>query len=147
MNDEITDGMDELGVLLLGHELNGWWVGSQLDIDESRSLVPHQNATTLQVAASVLGAVYWIVNNPNKGLCVPDDLDHEAVLEVANPYLGKVPRSRPTGPRALRLRARSPTSGPQAGDDDEPWAFEQLPGLRTVRATFGQPEHVAVALS
>ena len=91
MTDEIVDGMDELGVLLLGHDLNGWWVGSQLDIHEARELVPHQNATTLQVAASILGAVFWMIENPNRGLCVPDDLDHERVLAIADPYLGPCP--------------------------------------------------------
>ncbi|MCL5996427.1 MAG: saccharopine dehydrogenase NADP-binding domain-containing protein [Chloroflexi bacterium] len=91
MTDEITDGKDELGVLLLGHELNGWWVGSQLDIHETRRLAPHQNATTLQVAASVLGAVTWMIRNPRRGLLVPDDLPHDEVLTVANPYLGPCP--------------------------------------------------------
>jgi homospermidine synthase len=91
MTDEITDGMDELGVLLLGHDLNGWWVGSQLDIHEARRLVPHQNATTLQVAASALGAIYWIVRNPDRGYCVPDDLDHEQILAIANHYRGPCP--------------------------------------------------------
>src|SRR5262245_20715763 len=38
MADEITDGIDELGVLLMGHGLTGWWTGSQLDIHEARSL-------------------------------------------------------------------------------------------------------------
>ncbi|MDX1995232.1 MAG: saccharopine dehydrogenase NADP-binding domain-containing protein [bacterium] len=88
MTDEIIDGKDELGVLLLGHAMNGWWVGSQLDIHETRQLVPGQNATTLQVAASVLGAVEWMLRNPNMGVCVPDDLPHDEVLKVANPYLG-----------------------------------------------------------
>jgi len=91
MNDEITSGMDELGVLLLGHDLNGWWTGSQLDIHEARKLVPHQNATTLQVAASILGAVFWMIRNPHKGFKAPDDLPHDEVLEVANPYLGPCP--------------------------------------------------------
>ena len=91
MNDEIISGKDELGVLLLGHDLNGWWVGSQLDIHEARRLVPHQNATTLQVAAAVLGALVWLIKNPCKGLCVPDNLPHREILEVANPYLGPVP--------------------------------------------------------
>lgn len=91
MNDEITSGLDELGVLLLGHDLNGWWTGSQLDIHETRRLVPHQNATTLQVAASVLGAVAWMIRNPRQGMCVPDDLPHRDVLAVANPYLGPCP--------------------------------------------------------
>jgi homospermidine synthase len=123
MNDEITTGRDELGVLLLGHDLNGWWVGSQLDIDEARELVPHQNATTLQVAASVLGAVYWIVANPNEGLCVPDDLDHEQVLAVANPYLGPSP-SVPTD-WTPASHAYDPFSAykPKADDGGEPWAF------------------------
>ena len=88
MNDEIVSGKDELGVLLMGHDLDSWWVGSQLDINEARSLVPHQSATTLQVAASILGAVTWMIKNPRKGLCVPDDLPHTEVLEVARPYLG-----------------------------------------------------------
>jgi hypothetical protein len=48
------------GVLLLGHDLNGWWTGSQLTIEETRALVPHQNATTLQVAESVIGGVGFV---------------------------------------------------------------------------------------
>jgi len=91
MNDEIISGMDELGVLLMGHDLNGWWVGSQLDIHETRQLTPHQNATTLQVAASALGAAVWMIKNPRRGLCVPDDLPDDEVLGVANPYLGPCP--------------------------------------------------------
>jgi homospermidine synthase len=91
MNDEITGGADELGVLLLGHELNGWWVGSQLSIEEARRLVPQQNATTLQVAASLLGALMWMIRNPREGLRVPDELPHREILDVANPYLGPCP--------------------------------------------------------
>ncbi len=91
MNDDITEGKDELGVLLLGHDLNGWWTGSQLDIHETRQLVPGQNATTLQVAASVLGAVLWMIRNPQQGFNVPDNLPHCDVLNVANPYLGPCP--------------------------------------------------------
>jgi homospermidine synthase len=88
LNDEITSGQDELGVLLLGHDLNGWWIGSQLDIASSRNLVPHQNATTLQVAASILGALVWMLRNPQRGLCLPDQLPPTEILAVANPYLG-----------------------------------------------------------
>jgi homospermidine synthase len=91
MTDEITDGRDELGVLLLGHGLTGWWTGSQLDIHEARKLVPGQNATTLQVAAAVLSGVIWLIKNPNKGLLVPDDLPYREILEKALPYLGPCP--------------------------------------------------------
>ena len=56
MNDEITSGADILGALLMGHAYNSWWIGSDLSIEESRRLVPHQNATTMQVAISVVAA-------------------------------------------------------------------------------------------
>jgi homospermidine synthase len=88
LGDEITQGRDELGVLLMGHDFTSWWTGSLLDVHESRRLVPHQNATTLQVACSVLGAVEWMIRNPNKGVCVPDDLPHDELMESALPYLG-----------------------------------------------------------
>jgi homospermidine synthase len=90
MNDDIISGKDELGVLLLGHDLNGWWIGSQLDIQQARALVPGQNATTLQVAASILGALHWMIRNPRRGLNVPEKLPHDEVLAIANPYLGPI---------------------------------------------------------
>jgi homospermidine synthase len=91
MSDEIIDGRDEMGVLLLGHDLNGWWCGSRLDIHEARRIVPGQNATTLQVAASMLGALFWMIRNPRQGVQIPDQLPHREILEVANPYLGECP--------------------------------------------------------
>jgi homospermidine synthase len=45
---EITDGMDELGVLLYGHSKNAYWYGSQLSIEEARKLAPYQNAAGLR---------------------------------------------------------------------------------------------------
>lgn len=89
MNDEITAGEDILGALIMGHSYNSWWVGSILSIEESRRLVPHQNATTMQVAISVVAAVLWMIENPQKGVVVPDDLPHNFVLEVSKPYLGR----------------------------------------------------------
>ena len=61
MNDEIIGGADILGALLMGHAYNAWWTGSDLSIEESRRLVPHQNATTMQVAISVVAAVLWMM--------------------------------------------------------------------------------------
>jgi homospermidine synthase len=88
MNDEVTSGADILGALLMGHAYNSWWVGSDLSIEESRRLVPHQNATTMQVAISVVAAASWMIENPSMGVCVPDDLPHDYVLDLAKPYLG-----------------------------------------------------------
>jgi homospermidine synthase len=89
LNDEIISGSDILGALIMGHEYKAWWVGSDLSIDESRRLVPHQNATTMQVAISVVAASMWMIDNPNKGFCTPEDLPHEYILKIAKPYLGK----------------------------------------------------------
>ena len=90
MTAEIVDGVDELGALLMGHKRGAYWYGSQLSVHEARKLAPYNNATSLQVAAGVLGAVVWAMENPRAGIVEPDDLDFQRVLEVANPYLGKV---------------------------------------------------------
>jgi homospermidine synthase len=50
--------------------------------------VPHQNATTTQVAIGVVSAVMWAMEHPNKGVVIPDDLPHEHILDIAKPYLG-----------------------------------------------------------
>ncbi|MFC1511257.1 saccharopine dehydrogenase C-terminal domain-containing protein [Candidatus Margulisiibacteriota bacterium] len=87
MNDEIIDGEDQLGVLLMGHDFKSWWCGSVLDIHTARKLVTGQQATTMQVAISVVAAAIWMINNPRRGFLMPDDVDHEPILEVAMPYI------------------------------------------------------------
>lgn len=87
MSDEITEGRDELGVLLMGHDFISWWCGSILDIHEARRLVPHQQATTLQVAISAVAAAVWMIENPDRGFLLPDDIDHEYILKVSTPYI------------------------------------------------------------
>ena len=88
MSDEIIKGKDILGALIMGHKYTSWWTGSVLDIEEARKLVPHQNATTIQVAIGVVAAAMWMIKNPGKGVCLPDDLPHKEILAVAKPYLG-----------------------------------------------------------
>lgn len=87
MSDEIIDGRDELGVLLMGHDFNSWWTGSTLDIHTARKHVPHQQATTLQVAISVVAAAKWMIENPKRGYNLPDDIDHEYILNICIPYI------------------------------------------------------------
>ncbi len=88
MNDDIVAGRDELGCLLMGHRFTSWWIGSLLDIHEARRLVPHQNATTLQVAAAIMAALKWVLRHPAGGIFLPDDLPHAEILQYARPYLG-----------------------------------------------------------
>jgi len=90
MNEEIISGEDRLGVLLMGHPYKSWWTGSLLDIHTARQLVPGQSATTLQVAASVYAAIAWMIDNPEQGLLVPDDLPYRPLLDLMTPYLGQI---------------------------------------------------------
>src|SRR5262245_33214761 len=122
MRDEIVCGYDELGVLLMGHDYQSWWCGTILDIDEARRLVPGQNATTLQVAASVLAAVVWLIRNPRRGVLIPDQLPYDEILEVARPYLGKV-ISIPIAWTPLPL---ADDDGPEAACADEMWQFSNF---------------------
>jgi len=88
--DEITEGVDELGVLLAGHARNAYWYGSQLSIGEARSLAPHNSATSLQVTSAALSGMIWAMEHPDRGIVEPDEMDHERPLAICRPYLGKV---------------------------------------------------------
>ena len=88
MTDEISSGCDILGALVMGHAYKSWWTGSRLSIEESRRLLPHQNATTTQVAIAVVAGALWMIEHPTRGICVPEDLPHQYVLDIARPYLG-----------------------------------------------------------
>ncbi len=131
MNDEITEGADILGALLMGHAYNSWWTGSDLSIAQSRKLVPHQNATTLQVAISVVAAAMWITDpkqpaNFSRGVLAPDDLPHDYVLTIADPYLGRN-LSLPSDWTPLKDLGRPfGTYAPQDVDRRDPWQFKNF---------------------
>ena len=117
--DELVDGMDELGVLLMGNPRGVYWLGSRLTVQQARELVPYNNATSLQVAAGILGAMAWALLNPGAGLVEPDDIDHELVMEVATPYLGEVAG---VWGDWTPLKDRSPLFA-EDKDESDPWQF------------------------
>jgi homospermidine synthase len=119
MREEIEDGMDELGVLLMGNARGVYWYGSRLSIQRARELAPHNNATSLQVVAGILGGMVWALRNPDAGLVEPDDVDFRTVLEVATPYLGEVVGQYGDW---TPLQGRSALFREEA-DEDDPWQF------------------------
>jgi homospermidine synthase len=123
MDDDIIAGRDELGVLVMGHPFRSWWTGSLLDIHEARRLAPGQNATTLQVAAGVLAATAWVLDHPDEGVRLPDELPYEYVLERARPYLGPVV-SEPVDWTPLAHRVDPFGTAPVAPDDV--WQFSSF---------------------
>lgn len=90
LGPEIKAGEDTVGVLLsLGSE-GCFWYGSRLGAQQARRLNPHANATTLQVAAGVLGGLVWALKNPQAGVVEPEQMDSEWILRIARPWLGEV---------------------------------------------------------
>jgi homospermidine synthase len=120
--DEITSGVDELGVLLAGHKKNAYWFGSRLSIDEARKLAPHNNATSLQVTVSCLSGMIWAMENPNAGLVEPDEIDYVRNLEICMPYLGTVAGAY-TDWTPLHDRERL---FPEDLDKTDPWQFKNV---------------------
>lgn len=90
MTTEISEGSDDLGVLLMG-TYGAVWVGNRLSIKRTRDIVgPQYNATVLQVASSVLSAMTWALDNPHRGLLLPGDLPFQSILPVAHKYIGEL---------------------------------------------------------
>jgi homospermidine synthase len=123
MLDEISSGgIDELGVLLAGHRKNAYWYGSQLGIDEARQLAPFNSATSLQVTIAALSGVIWAMENPNRGLTEPDEMDWKRCLEICMPYLGPVVGEY-TDWTPLTDRERL---FPEDIDKSDPWQFKNV---------------------
>jgi homospermidine synthase len=120
--EDIADGVDELGVLLMGHARGAYWYGSQLSTAEARRHVPHNNATSLQVTSAALAGMIWAIRHPRAGIVEPDEIDFREVLEIQLPYLGPVvgvySEWTPLVDRA-RLFAEDI-------DTDDPWQFKNF---------------------
>jgi homospermidine synthase len=120
--NEVSKGIDELGVLLMGHDKGAYWYGSRLSIDETRHLAPHNNATSLQVTAAVLGAMIWAIENPRAGVVEPDNIDHVRIMEIARPYLGEMVGAYSDW---TPLKDRS-VLFPEDLDTSDPWQFKNF---------------------
>ncbi len=126
MGDEIIKGEDALGALIMGHKYTSWWTGSVLSVDRSRKLIPHQNATTVQVAAGVITAVMWAIENPHKGVLLADDLPHDYVLNKAMPYLGKFVSEQSDWTPFKNYQIFFMESACQSLDKKNPWSFSNF---------------------
>ncbi len=122
MMAEIASGIDELGVLLMGHAKGAYWFGSRLSIGEARKLAPYNNATSLQVTAAVLAGMVWAIENPTAGVVEADSLDHARILEVARPYLGEMVGAYSDW---TPLEGREALF-PEALDSSDPWQFKNF---------------------
>lgn len=88
--DEIVSGIDELGILLMGHAKGAYWYGSRLSTEEAKNIAPHNSATTMQVVAGVVSGMIFAMKNPKCGIIEPEDLPHEEIMNFSKPYLGEM---------------------------------------------------------
>ena len=146
--NEIVDGIDELGVLLYGHAKNAYWYGSQLSIEETRDLAPYQNATGLQVTSAVLAGMVWALENPTPASSRPTRWTTAAASKCSAPISARSTASTPTGRRSPTARASSPRTSTRAtpgssgtcwcGKASEPRRADQSAALSAMHVTYGE---------
>jgi homospermidine synthase len=104
--DELVQGEDRVGSLLCfekdpvstlrGDASSGhawcYWYGSILGAENTP--IAYSNPTVIQVGCSVMSALQWMIANPRKGVCWPEDLPHKEVLRKSTPSLGKIVSQR-----------------------------------------------------
>jgi homospermidine synthase len=123
LNEEIVEGIDELGVLLMG-DFGSYWYGSQLSIGEARAILgPDYNATSIQIASPVLAGAMWLIENPDRGLVEPEEVDWRFILDICRPYLGPV-----VGVRSdwTPLQNRNVLFPEPDLDTSDPWQFQNF---------------------
>jgi homospermidine synthase len=119
LRDEIVAGVDELGVLLMGHPRGAYWLGSRMSTGQARQLAPYNSATAMQVAAGVMAGMVWAIRNPARGVVEPEEMPHDQLIALCRPYLGEVVGVY-TDWNPLAGRA---DFFPQDIDADDPWQF------------------------
>ncbi|MDR2239689.1 MAG: saccharopine dehydrogenase NADP-binding domain-containing protein [Zoogloeaceae bacterium] len=122
VKDEIISGVDELGVLLMGHAKGAYWYGSRLGVEDARRLAPHNSATSLQVTAPVVAGVIWALRHPDRGVVEPEELDHDEIMDFIRPYLGQVAGAYSDW---TPLQGREQLFAEDL-DRDDPWQFKNF---------------------
>lgn len=90
-SNEIISGFDSVGVLLLFKDKKSFWFGSIVTNDYVKKISTNINATTIQVAAGVIGGIHWILGNKNMGVCFPEAINnHQEFITFVKPLLGHI---------------------------------------------------------
>ncbi len=92
--ENIKDGTEYVGVLLLGSRFNPVWIGNRIKkrfIYKSKKKSFWQTPTITPVSMSALSAVCWMLKNKDKGgIYFPDDIqDYNEIINFAEKYISK----------------------------------------------------------
>ena len=93
-NENIKEGTENVGVLLLGEKFNPVWVGNRIEksfLYKDKKSSYWQTPTITPVAMSALSAVWWMLKNKNKGgIYFPDDInEYKDIIKFVEKYISK----------------------------------------------------------
>lgn len=86
LKDNITSGIDELGIFLISKKYKSLWLGSNLSIGKARKMAKYNNATSLQVTSSIIAGMKWAERYSEAGVIESESLDWEFIYEIAEKY-------------------------------------------------------------
>jgi homospermidine synthase len=86
-------------------------------------VAPYQNATGLQVSSAVVAGMVWAIENPRRGIVDADELDHDRILSIQEPYLGELVGAYTEW---TPLDNRGGGLFPEDIDVDDPWQFKNI---------------------
>lgn len=88
--DSEANGFDSIGAYIQTDD-GAWWCGTVLSIQDVRRLgVAYAGPTECQVAISYLAAAKWALLHRRRGLCNPEHLDSNRILQWCRPFLGRL---------------------------------------------------------
>ncbi|MGJ7515923.1 saccharopine dehydrogenase C-terminal domain-containing protein [Pseudomonas baetica] len=86
IKDDITSGIDELGIFLISKKYKSFWLGSNLSIGKARKMAKYNSATSLQVTSSIIAGMKWAEKHPEAGILESENLDWEFIYDIAEKY-------------------------------------------------------------
>ena len=92
--EQIKDGTEYVGVLLLGSKFNPVWVGNRVEkkfLYKDKKTSFWQTSTITPVAMSALAATCWMIKNQDKGgIYFPDEInEYKEMISFAEKYISK----------------------------------------------------------
>ena len=67
------------------------WTGTILSIEETKQMsLYYSGPTTVQVGASLISAIHWMLKHKRRGLCYPEDIPYKKILKHASKWLGRI---------------------------------------------------------
>jgi homospermidine synthase len=86
--EEITSGSEYVGVLFENGRGEGFSLGNRVDPSFLKEKHPLDSATILQVSASAIAGILYLLHHPREGLLFPEDVDENEVLPMIEQTLG-----------------------------------------------------------